>query len=325
MKLLVQGTGLLFCCFLMAAPVLSEQERVLPETFAEVNGEKISLSSFAVALRREMREKYYHGKIPEAEIEGFQRGVSSNLIERVLMLQEAKKRKLQPEVDEKKITNRLKALDQANSEKSGWELRRAELEQSLREEAEQESLLEKLASQVRSVESLSRQSVKEYYLANPSFFTTPEKLHVSTILLKVDPSSGNDVWQAAVQTAEGIVDKIRKGVDFSELARVHSADDSAKNGGDMGYLHKGMLAVPVQKILDFLDLGEVSEPVVLLSGVGIFRVEDKSVEKLNDLDLVYERAESLLMREQGERQWQNFLEGLHSSAIIKVNEEVFEL
>jgi len=147
---------------------------------------------------------------------------------------------------------------------------------------------------------------------------------VSLILLKVDPSSPSKVWPEAADEAADIVDRIRKGADFAELARIHSGDKSAENGGDMGYLHIGMLSKPAQDVLNLMKPGEVSEPVMLLQGVAIFRLEGVQPAQLNPLEKVKKRAKQLWTRENGEKAWSDLIARLRSQVTIKYGNTVFE-
>ena len=61
------------------------------------------------------------------------------------------------------------------------------------------------------------------------------------ILLKVDPSLPPSALEQAREQAQDIVKQLANGADFAELARKHSNDESARDGGDMGYRHRGTL------------------------------------------------------------------------------------
>jgi len=193
---------------------------------------------------------------------------------------------------------------------------------AVRAQLEVESRIRNLEKTVReTVTQPTADAVRAYYDANPEKFTEPERFRVSAILLKVDPSSPSAVWNAALEEAQGIVAKLRNGAQFAELARLHSADSSAENGGDMGYLHRGMLGGPAQKVVDEAVIGEVSDPVRLLEGVAIFRVDERPERRLRPFDEVRERAAELWLREQRDAAWNGLLERLEQQAEIHVNEQ----
>ena len=183
-----------------------------------------------------------------------------------------------------------------------------------------DSLASKLEEQAKVVAEPSSSELKAYYDAHLDLFTTPEQVRVSMILLRVDPSSPGSVWEQANTEAASILDRLNKGADFGELARIHSSDPSAQNGGDMGYIHVGMLGENAQKVLDIMEKGETSSPVVLLEGVAIFRLDDRKKPQLNALEGVKERAIQLLKREKSEQQWQALMTKLHKETKIVVND-----
>ena len=114
---------------------------------------------------------------------------------------------------------------------------------------------------------------------------------------------------------------MEQGADFAELARLRSSDRSAENGGDMGYLHQGMLSPAAQQVVDELQIGELSEPVRLLRGVAIFRVGDRKAASLRAFEDVEKRAQELLIRKQSDQAWASLKQQLKDSTTISVYSE----
>ena len=112
------------------------------------------------------------------------------------------------------------------------------------------------------------------------------------------------------------------GKNFAELARLRSSDDSAEKGGDLGYIHKGMLSDEAQQVLDQMKVGNISEPVQLLKGIAIFRLDERVQPVVNTFKDSEERARGLLAREKGEAAWEKFLAKLRANTQIRVNESV---
>ena len=190
----------------------------------------------------------------------------------------------------------------------------------LEEKLKDDSLAEELEKQVRAVPLPNEAQLKKFYDSNKDLFTTPEKLRVSLIILKVDPSSPSAIWQQASKEANGILERINKGTDFAEMARIHSADESAQNGGDMGYIHTGMLGESAQKVLDIMEPGEISAPVVLLEGVALFRLDERVKPTLNPLESVRERAIKLYQRNEGDKAWEDLSTKLKAATKIEYND-----
>ncbi|MBI3221978.1 MAG: peptidylprolyl isomerase [Nitrosomonadales bacterium] len=117
----------------------------------------------------------------------------------------------------------------------------------------------------------------------------------------------------------------RSGADFAEYAKKYSDDrGSAEQGGDMGYLHGGMLAGSAAEAVSKLKVGEISEPSLLLEGVGVFKLIDRKDAKLNTFDAVKGRATELLINEEAERAWKDLIAQLRKKTSITVDESHFE-
>ena len=170
--------------------------------------------------------------------------------------------------------------------------------------------LSQLEKSTRASVKADSKDAKAYFLKHPEKFTEPEKLRVSAILLKVDPSSPKEAWIKVDEEVQGLVKRLRGGADFAELARKHSADPSAKQGGDMGYLHEGMLPEGTQEVLSKLKPGETTDTLRLLEGIAVFRMTDRKPAQAHPFDEVKVRAQELAQRDQSEAAWNGFVADL---------------
>ena len=316
---------IIFCCSSVyaAEAATSEQAVTQVEHFAIVNGETITLNEFQSAISAGIRKRFYHGKVPPEELAAFKQEVSQTLIDRVLLVNEAKRQKIIP--DAEFVETQLELYEKRYEKQSFWKEHREQMLAGLRASLEEESLLAKLERKTKTVETPSQEDANQFYLNNAALFTTPKRMRVSLIMLKVSPSSPGDVWEAAAQEADQIIGRLKKGADFAQLARIHSGDNSAAKGGDMGFIHEGMLAAPAQKALNELNEGEISPPIMLLQGIAILRLDEQQEAALNSFEQVAERAAKLLQRQTAEDSWSQLLEELRNSASIKINGAALEV
>jgi hypothetical protein len=287
--------------------------------FANVGSQDITQAEYQAALARAFRERFYHGRPPAADIEAVRREVADELIDRTLLLQEAGRRGLRP--DAGSIDETLAGYDRRYGTNPDWQTRRETMLASLKTRLEEDDLLRRLEGDVRRVAPPSQKQVKAFYEANPDKFTEPKRQRVSVILLRVDPSSPNAAWDAAKEEGQTLVDRLRGGADFSELARIHSSDRSAEQGGDMGYLHQGMLTEGAQQAVDALPVGAVSDPVRVLQGIAIFRVDERLPERRRSFEDVQARARELWLRDQGERAWEGLKARLREATKVKIYDQ----
>jgi parvulin-like peptidyl-prolyl isomerase len=309
----------LSACVYQTAAIAAGPER--NSIVARIGDAAITREEYLEALDIASRRKFYHGKTPEGEVAELQREVARNMVDNILLLKEAKRRGLKP--DAESIKRALSEYEKRYQASSQWQSQRVALLPKLQKQLETENMLQQLLNKVKDVAPPDSTQLRAYYDANPDKFTEPERVRVSSILIKVAPSAPRPDWDKARADAAGLVKKLRGGTDFAQQARQRSGDESAANGGDMGYLHRGMLAEPAQLVVDKLKLHEISDPVTLLQGVAIFRLDERKTALLNPLPKVEQRARELWRRETGEHSWQTLLVALRKTTPTVSDESIF--
>lgn len=289
------------------------------QPFAVVGGEAIPMEAYQSAFHEGARRRFFHGAPSPEQMAAWRREVGQELIDRVLLRQEAKRRGLT--ADEVAVAAKLVQLEEGFRESAQWQAERVQALPRLRARLEEGELLERLETEVRRVPEPSAEEVLKYYQTHPGKFTAPERTKVSLILLKVEPSAPVAAWKAAEEEAARLVERLRQGADFADLARLHSGDASAGKGGDLGYVHRGMLAKEAQQALDGLKPGEIAAPLVLLRGVAILRLDERIAPVLSDFDASRQRARDLLARERGGMAWQALIDRLRKETPVVVNEK----
>ena len=263
-----------------------------------------------------MRQRYYHSKPPEAELAAVRREIGDELITRELLLLEAGRTGLQP--DHQSIQATLEQYDQRYADSPRWQQQRTVLLASLKQKLEQDDLLKQLEHKVRNIAPPTEKQVRAYYQQYPDKFTEPMRQKLSLILLVVDPSSPGEVWQAALDKGQQMVEELRSGADFAEYARLYSGDVTAQQGGDMGYIHREMLGKAVESKIDGLQAGEISDAIRTLQGVAILRLDDRKAQRLRDYEDVRDRARQLWVREHSEKAWVAFKARLRLDTPVEV-------
>lgn len=286
-----------------------------------VGSRSILLPQFESEVRAAMRKKYYHGTVPEAQLLSLQREVADRMVEEILLLDEAKRRGLGPRAE--KLRQATAEFDQRYGGSPNWQQNREEMLGRVRPELERRDLLEQMETVSHETAIPTDAEVKAFYNAKKELFTEPERTRLSLILLKVDPSAPRSAWDKASEEASAIHKRLKGGADFAELARLHSGDESAARGGDMGYLHRGMLHEALQVKVDDYKVGEVQEPVVTLYGPAIIRVDEKVPPKLRSYEDVKTRASELLRRERADAAGKSFLKTLRGRTDVRVRDDLF--
>lgn len=303
-----------------ASFVYAEPLAVEDEVFARVGSSVIMVSEYRQTLINTSRNTFYHASPPESEILAFQRDVADQMINRELILQAAAKQGV--DIDAAELEKELDKYRDSALRKGQEVDEQSEQWQAVRLSSQKDLLVEKLENNIKqSVAIPSEDELRSYYNANKDKFTEPGRFDLSIILLGVAPSSSSEVWDEAFKEAKDIVSRLRAGADFEELASIHSTDDSATEGGKLGYVHKGMFNDDVQVSIEELSLDEISEPFQTLDGIVILRLNNRKNERLMEFSQIRERAQQLWLRDEKARYWQNYLEQLRKNANIEITEQ----
>ena len=288
------------------------------EIFAQINDITIQANEFQAIFRAAVRQKYYHGKVPAAELEEFRQQVADDIITQVLVYEEALKQGLQP--DREKIDASIDAFVLKNAANPAFQSQREAVVSRMLETLERQDLLERMEAKIRDLPAPDTARVEQYYRDHPDKFTAPERLWLSVILLKVPPYARESSWVEAQNVAAELKRRIESGEDFAVLAREISDHPSAENGGDLGYLHQGVLEPDVQKKLETLAINQLSEPIRVLEGITLFLLNGVQAAQLNSFEEVEKRAAGLLYREMQDATWNRYVDNLRAAAKIVVNE-----
>ncbi|HEX2858732.1 MAG TPA: peptidylprolyl isomerase [Alphaproteobacteria bacterium] len=99
---------------------------------------------------------------------------------------------------------------------------------------------------------------------------------ISQILLAVnDKAEEEKKHQKIIE----IADKLKNGAKFEDMAKQFSEDDSAKNGGKMGWFASGELNPQLEEALDKLEPGQVSGIIRTPLGWHLIRIDNSRTTK----------------------------------------------
>jgi peptidyl-prolyl cis-trans isomerase D len=118
---------------------------------------------------------------------------------------------------------------------------------------------------------VSDDDIQRHYDQNrDTMFTSPEQRRASHILFKIPPGQADT---SAIETrARGVLEQIRGGGDFAELARANSEDSSASEGGELGWFGRGRMVPEFENAAFTLPEGQVSDLVKTQFGYHIIKV-----------------------------------------------------
>jgi peptidyl-prolyl cis-trans isomerase D len=130
-------------------------------------------------------------------------------------------------------------------------------------------------------------TLKQRYEEQKSRFVSPEQRQASHILVKVEANADAAAQKAALEKAQAIAAEAKAGKDFAALAKADSADLGSKaQGGDLGWLEKGVTDPAFESALFAMKKGDISDPVKTDEGYHIIQLRDVHPEKVRGFDEV---------------------------------------
>jgi len=145
---------------------------------------------------------------------------------------------------------------------------------------------EDLKTQVELTDS----EIENYYEDNTARFKEPEQIEAGRIYLPFEDQEKD----LARNEANDLLDQIKEGRDFGEMARLYSKDDKSSESGDWGLYEWKSLSQQEQDEINRLSQDEVSEVLEIEEGLVILKVTKKVPEATQPLELVKERITNIL-------------------------------
>ena len=109
------------------------------------------------------------------------------------------------------------------------------------------------------------------------------------------------------------------GVDFAELAKVHSEDGTAARGGDLDWVHPGDTVPEFERAMDALAPGEVSQPVKSPFGWHLIQVLERRTADLSAERRRLQARQALRARKVDEA-YQEWLRQLRDRTYVEVRQ-----
>jgi len=289
-----------------------------------VNGEIIT----EFDIRREVanafqiaREKYGEEGLQQKESEIISKGIDE-LIDRKILVQEAKKVVLadpeKAEAIEKNLDAFVKgAVEDVGSVYKFYELAHKQGINPLKKRAElKEDLLveEIMRDNVYRKIVVTPKGIKRYYQEHTDEFTSEGSLSFRHILLMF---SKYETKEEAKSAAEDILNRLKDGEEFGDLAKEYSRGPHSDEGGlwesdEVKDFRKDLVA----KISNLKE-GEISPIIDSSFGHHIFKIE----EVVSDQTLTFQQAQNeirnMLFREEFVKKRKEYLEKLRKNVVIK--------
>ncbi len=106
----------------------------------------------------------------------------------------------------------------------------------------------------------------------------PVTWNIGMIIRNVEPSE--ETQKKQLKAIKAIQERLKKGENFADVARSDSECPSAPQGGDLGFVSRGMMVKPFEDAAFALKIGEISDIVQTQYGYHIIKMEEKRGDEI---------------------------------------------
>jgi peptidyl-prolyl cis-trans isomerase SurA len=321
MKRVILKLGLLGLFFFLLSGSLSSSHAVVDRIVAIVNQEVITLSEvekLASPFKEDIQTK---DRLEKRErIHEIYRKVLEKLIEEKLIDQEVKRSGVK--VTDKEIEGALEQIKRQNA------ATQEDLEEALanegftleayKKEIEKRIQRMKVINWAVKVEpQTNEKELREFYQKNIDRYRTNESYRPCQILFLIPEGARTEEIREIKKKCQKVLERIKEGEDFGEMALLYSQDISAKDRGDLGYFKKGDLLPEIEKEALRLKVGEVGEIIRTHFGFHIIKLLDRKGGTL-PFEEVKEKVKADYYEKEMQKAYQHYISTLKEKSIIEI-------
>jgi peptidyl-prolyl cis-trans isomerase SurA len=314
-------SGLLGLLLFLISGSFSLSHAVIDRIVAIVNQEVITLSEvekWASPLRQEIQTNDRLEK--KEQVHEIYRKVLEKLIEEKLIDQEVKRSEIK--VTSKEIEGALEEVKKRNSA-TQEDIEKALANEGMtldfyKKEIGKRIQRMKLINWAVKVESKDgEKELRDFYQKNIDQYRVNETYRPGQILFSVPQGAPPEEIREIKKKCQMVLERIKGGEDFGEMALLYSQHISAKDRGDLGYFKKGDLLPEIEQEALRLQVGEVSEIIRTQFGFHIIKLLDRRGGIL-PFEEVMEKVKADAYEKEMEKAYQQFLSTLKEKSVIEI-------
>lgn len=264
-------TKIFFICFFTAA-FLFPQEEVIDKIVAVVDNEIILQSELDFQTAIFASQRGINPDSPELK-----RQILNSMIDEKLVYAQAELDSIV--ISDEEIAQRIEYQLQVLQQQYGsvakveqiYGMSIEKIKRELRDDVRKNLMVQRLREKNFAAMEASRREIEEFYdTYKDSLGMIPEKLKVYHIFR--NPKTSTRLKQQYRDFAQAILDSIKNGASFEEMAKKYSEDPGSKaQGGDLGFVKRGVFYPEFEAAAFSLAEGEISG--VIESPVGFHIIE----------------------------------------------------
>ena len=329
---------LLAVAYALLLPSLLPADTVVEEIIARVNNEIITRTEY-VRSRDQLKQELQQQDSATADraFAEKQRDVLRDLIDQQLLLQKGKDlgitgdTELIKKLDEMRKQMNLGSMEELEKAAEAQGASYEDFKQNLRNQIVTQRVI---GQEVGSKLAMNKDDVRKFYDQHRAEMEQPEEVRLAEIIIApktpAKPAVGADgkpappseaeteaALAAAQAKAQDLLDQVRKGAKFADLAKKYSDGPSAKDGGDLGSPFKrGTLSKELEDKVFALKAGEVTDVVRTKQGFVFLQVTEHQAAGIPTLKQVEPRIQDALYMQKLQPALRAFLTTLREEAFI---------
>ncbi len=323
----MQRLAVLLLGLLAALPAAAQTTgKVVEEIVARVNNEVITLSDLQRAHAAAVDD--VRQECPRCTPEQLQtllgdreKNALRDLIDQSLLVQRAKDMGFSVETD---LVKELDRIRQQNKLADMDALEKAVESQGMNYEDFKNNLRNRLlTNQVISREVgsriiLDKTEVKKYYEEHKSEFVRPEQVALREIFVSTEGKSEAEI-PALEKRANDMLEKVKNGDDFAEIAKRHSDDENtAKQGGDLGVFERGKLSKEIEDAVFKLQKNQLTDVIRTKQGFIFLQVLEHYPAGEQPLEKVETEIMNRLYQERMQPALRTYLKTLREESYVVI-------
>lgn len=276
---------------------------------AVVNTEVIALSELEeeVAEVKLQAQKRFRGLELDQRLRQIDFMGLNRMIERKLQLQIAKRRGIKVGDDEvQDAVVRLRRVGETPNENDPKEMGLIR---------DQLTAMRLVNQQIRSGLIVSDEEVLRFYQQHKDRFMLPPEVRISQILIALNPGSE---LLAVREKAQQVYALLKKGERFEELAAKYSDGPEGRRGGSLGYIRPGDMLPQIQKAIERMDKGTVTDPIASPVGMHIIRVDDRKPPQFRPYEEVKEDIRNVVYQLKSEEAYLEWIKDQKDHNYIEI-------
>lgn len=288
---------------------------VAEEKIITVDDIRREISPLLPQVQRESRnEREFNEKIT-----ALQDQIVQDLIDRVLIVKEFykdEKRKVPASFIDNQLAEIIATQFEGDRSKFLAYLRgRGISQKDYRKEVEEDMIYGYMRQQQRkSATQVSPVKIQTFYDENKERFYQEDQAHLRLIQFNRADGESDDTVRAKAQP---VIDQLKAGASFTDLARLYSQGPNRTKGGDFGWMRKSDLRKEFVDTVFALEKGKTSDLVLLPEGGFLLHVEERKFAGIQQIDEVREQIERMLVQQYARQQQERWLEKLRRNGYVK--------